>query len=280
MADVAAVRPAEGAIRSWVALYRSVIRNSMMNSLQYRANTLVDTVLMAAEPVVYLMVWQIVAREQGGEVDGFTPGRFAAYYVTWALVRTFTQTGNPKNWERAIQEGRMSGLLMRPIHPVHQDLGLWLGFGAVRAAMWIPVGAVLFVAFRPDYDTNLLQMAVFAVAIAMAMIIRTLLNALVGFAAFWVIKIGAITSVLSTVELLTSGRLVPLELMPAWAQDISWALPFRWAFSFPIEVLIGPVSTIEMLTGLAMQAGWLAGICVLLRLVWSRGVRRYSAVGG
>ena len=99
-------------------------------------------------------------------MDGYTPGRFAAYYVTWALVRTFTQSGNPQNWQRAIQDGRMSGLLMRPIHPVHQDLGLWMGFGMVRAAMWIPVGTVLFVAFRPDYDSNPLQVAVFALAVA------------------------------------------------------------------------------------------------------------------
>jgi len=114
----------------------------------------------------------------------------------------------------------------------------------------------------------------------MAMVIRSLFNAVIGFAAFWVTKIAAITSVVFTVELLTSGRLVPLELMPGWAQDVSWVLPFRWAFSFPIEALIGPISTAEMLRGLALQVSWVLGICVLLRLVWRRGVRRYSAVGG
>ena len=33
--------------------------------------------------------------------------------------------------------------------------------------------------------------------------------------------------------------LVPLALLPVWAQHISDFLPFQWSFSFPIEALIG-----------------------------------------
>lgn len=275
-----AAGPSEGRLRSLAAVYRAVLRTSIIASLQYRVNTMLETVLMLAEPVVYLMVWQIVAREQGGEVDGYTPGRFAAYYIAWSLVRACTQVGSPQNWERHVQRGSMSSLLMRPIHPVHQDVGFWFGFTAVRALMWIPAGIVLTIAFRPEIDTSALQLLVFVVAAGVAQVMRTLLMAVLGAIAFWVTRIAAFASVYFVLELLTSGRLVPPELMPGWARAVSWALPFRWTFAFPIEVLIGPTSAGDLAIGLGMQLGWLVVISMLLRLVWRRGVARYGAVAG
>jgi ABC-2 type transport system permease protein len=174
----------------------------------------------------------------------------------------------------------MSGLLMRPIHPVHQNLGLWIGFGITRAAMWIPAGTVLVLVFRPELHTSLLQVLVFPIAVAMAMLARTFTQDTIGAGAFWFTRISAIGSIVGLVELLTSGRLVPLELMPGWAQAATWALPFRWTFAFPIEALIGPMSPGRLFTGLAMEAGWLTVMGLLLRFVWSRGIRHFSAVGG
>ena len=43
-------------------------------------------------------------------------------------------------------------------------------------------------------------------------------------------------------ELLLSGRLVPLQLMPDWVEDLAAFLPFKWSFYFPIEALVGDMS--------------------------------------
>jgi len=273
-------RIVEGRARSLAAVYRGVVRNAMINAAQYRVNTLIELALMVGEPVVYLAVWQIVARTSGGVVDGFTAGRFAAYFIVWSWVRTFVQGGSPSNWERRVRDGSMSGLLMRPIHPVHQNLGLWIGFGIARATMWIPAGAVLVLAFRPDMHTSVSQVFVFLLAVPLAMLARTFTQDTIGAGAFWFTRIGAIGSIVGLVELLASGRMVPLELLPGWAQAVTWALPFRWTFAFPIEALIGPMAAGRLWTGLAMEAGWLIVMGQLLRWVWSRGIRHYSAVGG
>ena len=80
-------------------------------------------------------------------------------------------------------------------------------------------------------------------------------------------------------DLLLSGRLVPLTLMPDWVQTLAWLLPFRWTFYFPIETLVGELSNAELLAGLGMQLVWtLIGIA-LFSLVWRRAVRHYTAVG-
>jgi ABC-2 type transport system permease protein len=71
-----------------------------------------------------------------------------------------------------------------------------------------------------------------------------------------------------------------MTLMPQWAQDVAWFLPFRWTFGFPITALVGPILTRDLYIGLAMQALWIAIGAGLVAIVWRRGVRRFSAVGG
>ena len=64
---------------------------------------------MIIEPVIYLVVWSSIARQQGGEVGGYTPETFAAYYIVWTLVRNMNIVFTPFGWEERIHEGQMSG---------------------------------------------------------------------------------------------------------------------------------------------------------------------------
>jgi len=121
---------------------------------------------------------------------------------------------------------------------------------------------------------------VFGVAIWGAYAVRSLLYSNVGMAAFWTTRMGPILSVVMPFELFLSGRLVPLSLMPDWAQRLADVLPFKWTFGFPIEALIGGLPVAALLGGLAMQALWIVIGVSAIRLIWPFAVRRYAAVGG
>jgi ABC-2 type transport system permease protein len=81
-------------------------------------------------------------------------------------------------------------------------------------------------------------------------------------------------------ELLLSGRLVPMTLLPEWAQTLANFLPFQWTFGFPITALVGPITDEELFVGLAAQAGWIVFGAVATWLIWRRAVRLYTAVSG
>jgi ABC-2 type transport system permease protein len=82
------------------------------------------------------------------------------------------------------------------------------------------------------------------------------------------------------IELLLSGRLVPLDLMPHWVQTLANFLPFKWTFYYPIEALVGDLSTRSLLGGSGAQLLWIAIGLVLFRFAWRSAVKRFSAVGG
>ena len=266
--------------RAYWSVYRTMARISVLTQLQYRVSNYLYMLGMVAEPVIYLVVWSTIARGQGGTLDGYTPARFAAYYIVWTLVRNMNIVFTPFGWEERIRSGELSGQLLRPLHPIHYDLAAFAGWKVVVILLWLPIAVGLSLVFHPALDPTALQIVVFLVAIWGAYLIRSMLLWVLGMVTFWTTRVGALYEAYFTVELLLSGRLVPLALMPGWARTLSWALPFRWAFGFPIDALVGPIRTGALVGGLAMQALWIAAGALAVQVVWRAGIRRYAAVGG
>jgi ABC-2 type transport system permease protein len=276
----APARPAVGLVRGYLAYYLTLMRIAIATQFQYRVANYFYMIGMVAEPVIYLVVWSTIARQQGGEVGGFTPGQFAAYYIVWTLVRNMNIIFTPYGWEERIRTGELSGMLLRPMHPIHNDLGFFAGWKFVVIVLWLPIAAVLSLLFQPDLQPRLVDVVVFAFAIWGAYLIRSVNYWIVGMVTFWTTRVGPIFQLVFTAELLLSGRLVPLSLMPVWAQRLADVLPFKWTFGFPIEALVGRLPVSELIGGLAMQALWIVLGAIGVRVVWRSAIRRYGAVGG
>jgi ABC-2 type transport system permease protein len=268
-----------GPVRGYLDYYLAAMRIGISTQVQYRVANYFFMIGLIAEPIIYLVVWSTVAVQQGGEVGGFTPNEFAAYYIVWTLVRNMNVT-SVGAWEGHIREGDLSRMLLHPIHPVHWDLGYFAGWKLVTIVLWLPIAVALSVLFRPVFSVEPIDIAVFGVAIWGAYFLRSLMYSNLGMVAFWTTRMGPILQVVMIFELLFSGRLVPLSLMPDWAQRLAAVLPFKWTFGFPIEALIGGLPPSELLGGLAMQALWIVIAAFGIRLIWPLAVRRYAAVGG
>jgi ABC-2 type transport system permease protein len=268
-----------GRARSLLDYYLTRGRTQIQSQIQYRVATYMWLIGMLAEPIVYLVVWTTISDQQGGSVQGISTGEFAAYYIVWTLVRNMNIVFTPYGWEWRIREGELSAALLRPLHPLHDDIAGFAGWKVVTILLWLPIAAVLWFLFDPVLDPTLLEVAVFSVAIWGAYLIRTMFLSTLGMITFWTTRVSAIFELAIALELLLSGRLVPLPLMPDWAEDVAAALPFQWSFYFPIQALVGDYSTRELLGGLAIQAFWIVVLTGLTLLVWRFAVRRYSAVG-
>jgi ABC-2 type transport system permease protein len=254
-------------------------RISMMVQFQYRLQSFLYVVWLVIEPIIYLVVWSTIARSNGGSVQGFTPGDFAAYYIVWMLVRQMNIVGSALGWESRIQHGRMSAELMRPINPIHNDVSDFAGSKLFMILIWLPMAAVLALIFKPTLHPTWLQGFVFVIAIWGAYFLRSLINSLFGMITFWTTRIGAFYDLYSALELILSGRLVPMLLMPIWVQHIAKFLPFQSTFYFPITALTGSLKPVELLSGLGIQLLWILGSLALVNFVWHFAVRRFSSVG-
>jgi ABC-2 type transport system permease protein len=272
--------PRVGLLRGWVDLYLTMFRVSILNNIQYRVANYFYMIGMVAEPVIYLVVWSTIARQEGGQVGGLTPGQLAAYYIVWTLVRQMNIVFTVYGWDERIRQGELSAMLLQPLFPIHRDIAFLAGWKLVTIVMWLPIAAVLTLVFSPTLAIRPIDVAVFALAIWGAYLVRTMLYWILGMASFWTTRAGPIFQLMFTAELLLSGRLVPLSLLPDWAQRLADVLPFKWTFGYPIDALIGGLPTDQLLGGLVMQVLWTVVGVIGVRLVWRIAIRRYSAVNG
>lgn len=266
-------------LKSMLDFYGTSMRTQIQTQLQYRAAMWMYTLGMVAEPTIYLVVWTTIARTHGGSIDGVTVGAFAAYYIVWTLVRMMNIVFTPFGWEGRIREGQFSGWLVKPIHPVHYDLATFAGHKVPWLILYLPIAVALSLVFHPTIDPNVLEVIVFLVAIWGGYVIRSMNSFALGMVTFWTTRVSAIFQVWFLAELLLSGRLLPLQLMPHWAQTLAAWLPFKWTFYFPIEALVGNMSTGSLLGGLGMQVLWTAIMGSIVLVAWRSALRRYTAVG-
>jgi ABC-2 type transport system permease protein len=267
-------------LRSMFDLYWTTARLAVQQQIQYRTANYFYMFGMVAEPVIYLVVWTTIADQNGGSVNGLTPGYFAAYYIVWTLVRNMNLVFGAPFWEHRIREGDLNKDLLRPVLPLHYDIAYFAGWKVVTIVLWIPLAFGLSLVFDPTLNPNPQQIVTFALAIWGAYLLRTMFQESLGMLCFWTTRGAAIFDLWMMVELLLSGRLVPMTLMPGWVQEIARFLPFQWAFYFPIQSLVGDLSTEELVRGLAVQLLWILVGLGIFRIVWRHAIRRYSAVGG
>jgi ABC-2 type transport system permease protein len=272
--------PEESRWRSMLDFYLTTMRTAVVSQLQYRVTNYFYMLGMIAEPVIYLVVWQSIARQHGGAVNGITAGQFAAYYIVWTLVRNMNIVFGAPFWEWRIREGQLSGQLLRPMHILHYDLAYFAGWKFVVVALWIPIAIGLSLVFHPDLHPNAYQAVAFVCAIWGAYLIRSMFQGVIGMLNFWTTRGAAVFDLYMATEMLLSGRLVPLKLMPGWVQTLANFLPFKWTFGFPIESLVGNMSGSSLLVGLGVQVLWIGIGLLLFKYAYGAAIKRFSAVGG
>jgi ABC-2 type transport system permease protein len=180
-----------------------------------------------------------------------------------------------------IQDGSLSGELIRPIHPMLTNaLVNNIAFKALTIMGLLPVWGVLFLLFKPDFShVALIGILTALPVMILGFFIGFLLSAAITSLAFWTTRVYSIHEFYFALILLFSGQFVPLTLMPKLVQDIAQYLPFQLFIYFPIQVILGKLSSTQIMQGYMMAGIWLVIAVLLFNWVWRNGVKRYSAVG-
>ena len=98
--------------------------------------------------------------------------------------------------------------------------------------------------------------------------------------AFWLLEISTFVFILFAFEYIAGGHLFPLDILPPGVLAVLEFTPFPYQLYFAVSVYLERVTGVELLRGLAIQAGWVGAMYLLARWVWSRGIKHYSAAGG
>ncbi len=247
---------------------------------QYRANLIMYLLYWLVSPIIYLAVWTSIANSKGS-VNGLTANDFVTYYMTLLIVDQITSNIVIHTFAYKVQDGTLSAELIRPIHPMLTNaLVNNIAFKVLTMIGFIPIWIVLFFLYGPDFSNVTVTSVLSAVpAVIMGFLVGFLLSASITSLAFWTTRVYSIHEFYYAMILLFSGQFVPLTLMPKLIQDVAQYLPFQMLIYFPIQLILGKLSSAQITQGYMVGIVWLITASIIFNLIWRNGVKRFSAVG-
>src|SRR5262249_1500486 len=103
-------------------IYRQLFVVQLQLFAQYRVQSVLWMLFAVIRPVIFLAAWTAAAEAQGGAIEDYTVGDFAAYYITLTLVRQLTTAWVADTFEYEVRVGQLVAKLLRPLHPMHYSL--------------------------------------------------------------------------------------------------------------------------------------------------------------
>lgn len=266
-------------MKHYLDVYSILIKHGLVLQFQYRAAMLIWLIGRVMEPLMFLVVWQTIAESKGGSVGTYSTGDFAAYYIISMIVGHLTFTWIMHQFEYFIRQGILAPKLLRPIHPIHENIAENIAYKLLTMVILGPIAMLLAVTFQATFNFQWWSTLVFIPVLLTAALLRFIAEWTLALAAFWVTRVNAINSLYFVSTFFFAGRLAPLELFPDWVRFIANLTPFPWMLLFPVELIMGKLSVQEALIGLGMQLFWLVVCFGLMQVIWQSGIKRFSAVG-
>ena len=261
-------------------IFRRLWQVNWAEQWQYRANLIMYLLYWLVSPIIYLAVWTSIAQSKGS-VNGLTANDFTTYYMTLLIVDQITSNIVIHTFAFKVQDGSLSGELVRPIHPMLTNaLVNNIAFKILTIMGFVPIWTILYFLFRPDFSSVTINGILLAIpAMMMGFLVGFLLSAAITSLAFWTTRVYSIHEFYYALQLLFSGQFVPLTLMPKLIQNIAQYLPFQLLIYFPIQLILGKLSSAQIVQGYVSGSIWLAVSIIVFNWIWREGVKRYSAVG-
>lgn len=260
-------------------IYRALLLAQLQSAMQYRVQMFLYVFFSFIRPIIFLAAWTAVAASQGGRVGSFDQPAFAAYFVTLTLVTHLTMAWNSFEFEYQVRQGRLSPLLLRPLHPVHYAIAenlVWKSFTSIAV-----VAVAIFIAFtfNARFDTQPWHLALGIPSAVLGGALYFTLDYALATVAFWTTRVHAATTLYNRIAFIFAGQIAPLSLLPGPLQTIGYILPFGYMLGVPADILRGGQTFEQAIALVAGQVVWLVAAIVIFRMVWRAGLRAYTAVG-
>jgi ABC-2 type transport system permease protein len=263
--------------------YASVVVLGLQDTFVYRWNFLLRALFSVVPLLGTVYIWRAVFASRGGDISGYDAKEMIFYFLLTMLVENLV-TPTEDEWRIAaeIRDGQISALITKPLNHLAYRMSLFISYRALYTVVILPVLAAIFYAFR-EYlrlPAHFVTWPAFLVSIGMAAMIQFFIAYALAMMAFWILEISTVVFFFYSFEYLLSGQLFPLDIMPGWMQGfVQWS-PFTYELFFPVQIYLERVQGAALLRGLGVQFGWMLLTFGLARFLWSRGVRKYQAVGG
>jgi len=268
--------------------YRAIVSARFRMLLQYRSAAIAGLFTQAFFGLTLIMIYEAFDRSAAASARPMAFAQIASY--VWLAQALLAMLPNVDADVRAmVRSGAVAYELCRPV-----DLySLWYAravahrtapamLRAAPMAVFAMIGLPLLGLgeWRLAPPASLAAGAGFAAALVCALALACAISVLINISLLWTVSGDGIVMLVATAVSLLSGLVVPLPLLPDWAQPILRWLPFAGLADLPFRIYSGHIASGGALLVLAQQIAWTLVLVALGRWLIGRGMRRMVVQGG
>lgn len=265
----------------------TIVRISLEERLVYRGDFALGTLMRFLPIVTQIFLWYAIYTAQGDtddELFGYKYTEMVAYFLLTMVGRAFSSMpGLASSIARQIREGEVKKFLIQPIDMLNYLLATRVAHKAAYYSIALGPFALVFWLCRDYFTTGWPpwpQFLAFLASLAMGFILGFYLEATIGLVGFWFLEISSLMFVYMLFSFFLSGHMFPLDMLPEPWQTIVLGSPLQYLAYFPAAVFLQKIEGQELVNGLLLELFWVVFFIVLSRVLYIRGVKRYSGFGG
>ena len=262
--------------------YRHVFLVGLQNNLVYRWNFAIRGFFGLFNLAVVFILWS-AAYSGTREIGGFDVNQTLTYFVVLFVLQFMVGAFNEDYLiSEEIRNGLLNQFLLKPINYYTYRFSIFVAARCVTGVLvFLPVLVAL-----PVMHGNLTlafdpwRFALAVPALLMSALIQFTIAYCFGLLTFWFLDIQGFVILSMAIETLLGGQMFPLDLLPPAIFHFAQYLPFFYQMYFPAAIITGRIGFGQIVPGLAIQAFWVVALLGIGQLLWRRGLRLHTAVGG
>jgi len=256
-----------------------------LNSFNYRFNAFIKTIFSNLRLLIIIFFWVLI---YGGDtqkvLSGFTLAGIITYLVIMDVFGLLIYGLRSSGFviSGMIKSGSLGPALLKP-----QSLNMLVYFRNLADGVTSTIPQVVLVACIMPFvsrflvwDVSVLNLVSIVLFLVVGTVSTHLLCSILGYMAFWLEEANSIMWSFMVLFNILTGFFLPLDFFPGWSIRVLELLPFAsWGY-IQTKLYIGFYPPDEQLLLFAVQIIWVFALLVLNKVVWKKGVKKYSAVGG
>ncbi|KKU92139.1 MAG: hypothetical protein UY21_C0005G0028 [Microgenomates group bacterium GW2011_GWA1_48_10] len=246
----------------------------------YRGPLLVWSICSVLSVIEIVAIW--LAADANSLIATYSRNQL----ITYSLLGTIL--GGLLNWnpfigvKENIKDGTIaSQALLKPISYIFERLFWELSWksGAIIFNLSVFLIALLFLRQNFELPIGSVSPPFFLLSALLAMTIQFFFSFNLALIAFWTTEVSPLNSLRWLGMSILGGSVIPIAFIPENFQPIVHLLPFRYMYSFPVEIIFNKLSSSEIMTGIFVQILWALFLVLIYKLLWKFGIRTYVSVG-
>ena len=248
--------------------------------LTYRVSFIMWRLRNVIQLLTIYFLWSVIL-PNGKTLLGYNQSFMLTYILGTSLLDSVVLSSRTYAVGEEINSGNLMNFLLRPINYFAYWFSKDLGDKCMNISFSIVELLLIFVILKPPIfiQTDPLYILLFIFSIILSLFIYFFLNFLLGLIGFWSPEIWAPRFIFITVLGFFAGSLFPLDILPKVVYEILRFLPFTYLLYFPLKIYLGQLSFSEIISGLSISLFWTFAIYFIVRFIWQKGLKNYTAYG-